>query len=114
MAKKKTPLDKIHAVGWRILLKPRELEEKTERGIILPDSVRDVEQFGEIVLQVVDVGPEAYADSRFKRPWVKAGDWVVIARHAGWRITVPTTKEDFRVINDDGIIAVVDDPDVLG
>tara|TARA_R110000803_G_scaffold210147_3_gene281223 strand:+ start:1053 stop:1322 length:270 start_codon:yes stop_codon:yes gene_type:complete len=88
------------------------MEEKTQGGLIIPDSIRDVEQYGEIVLEVLGVGPLAYKDERFMgEEWVKVGDWVVVARHAGWRIT--TSDEEYRVVNDDEIIAVVSDPDFL-
>ena len=102
----------IKAVGWRLLLKPRVMEEKTEKGIIIPDSIRDVEQFGEIVNEVIDVGPLAFCEERFQgQAWAEPGDWVIIAKHAGWRIT--TQDQEYRVCNDDEIIAVVDNPDAI-
>lgn len=102
----------LHAVGWRLLLEPRTMEEATASGIILPDKVKDIEQFGEVVNQVLEVGPLAYKGDRFNdTPWVKEGDWVVIARHAGWRIS--TQDGEFRVINDDEVIAVLDGPDAI-
>ena len=56
------------------------------------------------------VGPEAYADEkRFPSgPWCKEGDWIVMRAYSGTRIRVH--GQEFRIINDDSVEAVVDNP----
>ena len=45
-------------------------------------------------------------------PWCKEDDWVLITRYAGSRIRID--GGELRIINDDEILAVIDDPrDIL-
>ena len=55
-------------------------------------------------------GPDAYSDSeRFPNgPWCKEGDWIVMRSYTGTRIEVH--GKEFRIINDDSVEAVIEDP----
>ena len=45
-------------------------------------------------------------------PWCKEGNWVLITRYAGSRIKID--GGELRIVNDDEILAVIDDPrDIL-
>ena len=60
------------------------------------------------------MGTSCYKDKeRFPDgPWCKEGDWVLITRYAGSRIKID--GGELRIINDDEILAVIDDPrDIL-
>ena len=60
------------------------------------------------------VGPEAYKDKQKfpSGPWCKEGDWALLTRYAGSRIRIE--DGELRIINDDEIIATVNDPrDIL-
>jgi co-chaperonin GroES (HSP10) len=96
--------------GFRMLLAPLVVAEKTEGGIILPDQRRDDESAASIVACIVKMGPDCYSDTkRFPNgPWAKVGDWVIIPSYSGTHIKVKGM--DFRIVNDDTIHAVVDDP----
>ena len=69
-----------------------------------------VEEQSTIVLYVAKVGPQAYADkSRFPDgAWCKEGDFVITRAYAGTRILIHGTE--WRIINDDTVEAVVEDP----
>ncbi len=96
--------------GYRILLKPREISEKTKGGIILTDESRDAAKFSCVVSQVIDMGSDCYHDKETK--WCKVGDWVVFARYAGSRIEID--GGEVRLLNDDEVLATVQDPtDIL-
>ncbi len=41
-------------------------------------------------------------------PWCKVGDWVVFRAYSGTRMKM--YGQEFRLINDDTVEAVVDDP----
>ena len=57
----------------------------------------------------MDMGNDAYRDqSKFDEPWCKTGDYVLIERFAGARFRY--NREEYRILNDDEIICVVDDP----
>lgn len=96
--------------GWRILLKPVIIEEKTQGGIILPDSVKDVKDLATVVCQVVAMGSEAYSDVDRYGPegWAKEGDYVMIERFAGAKFK--WNNEEYRILNDDEILGITTDP----
>lgn len=94
--------------GWRILLKIQDIPEVTSGGIVLPDSVRDVAGQAAQVAQVMSLGEEAYTGERIKGVWCQKGDWVLISKFAGVRVDV--CGEEYRIINDDEVIAVTIDP----
>ena len=96
--------------GYRILCAVPEIEKKSSGGILKPfQTVRD-EELLSTVLFVVAVGPDAYKDEkRFPSgPWCQVGDFILIRPHAGSRVNIH--GKDFRLINDDGVEAVVSDP----
>jgi co-chaperonin GroES (HSP10) len=96
--------------GYRILVAPKEVEAKTATGIHLPDERVDKETDASIVFCVIRLGQDAYKDKR-KFPegaWCEEGDWVILSSYAGTRFKVQGME--FRIINDDTVLAVVDDP----
>jgi len=113
--KDKKELEKVpQPTGFRIVLFPLKLEEKTSSGIIFTDDTIEQSQITTNVCKVLAIGPDAYADkSRFPNgAWCEEGDWVLITRYAGSRIRIE--GGELRIINDDEIIAKVDDPrDIL-
>ena len=113
--KKKDELEKVpQPVGWRIVLFPLKLESKTKGGLYLIDDTVEQSQITTNICKVLKVGSDAYKDKeRYPDgPWCKEGDWVLITRYAGSRIRID--GGELRIINDDEILAVVDDPrDIL-
>jgi co-chaperonin GroES (HSP10) len=97
--------------GYRILVALPEIKETTEGGIVKPDSVLKQEEVSTMVVQVVDMGPDAYQDKeRFPNgPYCQIGDYVLIRAYSGTRFKIHG-QEVFRVINDDSVEAVVEDP----
>jgi len=87
----------------------------TKGGIYLSKQTVDRERLTTVVGYVVALGPDAYKDpNKFPEgPWCKEGDWVVFGRYAGARIQIE--GGDLRLLNDDEILALIDDPeDILG
>ena len=97
--------------GWRILVLPYRGKGKSEGGIIIPETIRDDAQIQTVVGYVFKVGPLAYKDKeKFPGgPWCKEGDWVIFARYAGSRFRIE--GGEVRILNDDEILACIDDPD---
>jgi len=97
-------------VGYRLLVTPIELEDKTDGGIFIPDDTRDRESIATVVAMVLKVGSSAYKDTaRFPDgPWCKEGDFVLIRPYQGTRVKVK--GKEFRIINDDTVEAVIQDP----
>lgn len=97
-------------VGYRLLCMVPQIEEKTAGGIIKPETLKDREGLLSTVLFVMKMGPDCYRDkARFPDgPWCKEGDFVLVRPNAGTRVKIK--GKEFRIINDDSIEAVVDDP----
>ncbi len=96
--------------GYQILVVPVEPTKKTEGGIIKPHSALDDEKISSVVGQVIRMGPDCFNDAkRFPSgPYCKTGDWVIFHAYSGTRIKV--ASQEFRLINDDTVKAVVKDP----
>ena len=100
--------------GWRMLLLPFKMNEKTKGGVLLGQETLERQQVGSQCGNVLAMGPDCYNDKdRFSQgPWCKVGDWVVFARYAGSRIEIEGWE--VRLLNDDEVLATVQDPtDIL-
>ena len=96
--------------GWKILVAMPQADEKTEGGIIKASQTIKDEEVSNICGYVLKIGPEAYKDKqRFPSgPWCEKGDWVIFRAYSGTRMVM--YGQEFRLINDDTVEAVVDDP----
>jgi co-chaperonin GroES (HSP10) len=96
--------------GYHILVAIPEIEAKYDSGIIKADSTMHYEEVLSTVFFVVKMGPDCYKDaSRFPSgPWCKEGDFVLARPNSGTRLKIH--GREFRLINDDSIEGVVDDP----
>lgn len=96
--------------GYRILCAIPEIEDTYESGLLKADQTIHYEEVLTTVLFVVDLGPDCYKDaSRFPNgPWCKKGDFVLVRPNSGTRLVIH--GREFRIINDDSVEAVVDDP----
>jgi|TARA_R100001530_G_scaffold64311_2_gene46198 co-chaperonin GroES (HSP10) len=93
----------------------------TKGGIELPDEVHERERLAINVGLVMALGPLAYQDpSKFGNPndsyenwapWCKEKDWVLFGKYAGSRLHID--GGELRLLNDDEILAVVNDPSDL-
>ena len=97
--------------GSRLLILPYRGKGKTESGIYLPDQVVERESVATVCGYVLKAGPLAYKDEeKFSSgPWCKEKDWVIFGRYAGARFKID--GGEVRVLNDDEIIAVIQDPE---
>lgn len=96
--------------GYRILCGIPDTEEKTSGGIFKADETMKFEELTTPVLFVIKIGPDAFKDEkRFPSgPWCKEGDFILTRPHAGSRVKIH--GREFRIINDDSVEAVVEDP----
>lgn len=97
--------------GYKLLCVVPDVSETFENsGIIKAESFMRSEEHGTTVLFVLKVGPDAYKDKE-KFPsgaWCKEGDFVLVRTYSGTRFKIH--GKEFRLLNDDQIDAVVDDP----
>ena len=96
--------------GYRILCAIPEIEDSYDSGILKADETMRIEEVLTTVLFVVDMGPDCYKDpQRFPTgSWCKKGDFILVRPNSGTRLVIH--GREFRLINDDSVEGVVDDP----
>jgi len=89
---------------------PEAMEEFADSGIVKSSQTIHYEEILTPVLFVVKLGPDAYKDEkRFPSgPSCKVGDFIVVRPNTGTRLKIH--GREFRIINDDSVEAVVEDP----
>lgn len=109
------PTEKSRAIpvptGWKLLCMVPDVADTFEgSSLVKASEFMKQEEIATTVLYVLKVGPDAYKDT-VKFPsgaWCKEGDFVLVRTYAGTRFKV--YGKEFRLLNDDQIDAVVDDP----
>ena len=91
-------------VGWRILVHPLEVIQRTAGGVILSDETKQKEQLVVSVGRVLQVGPLAYKRDDMGDPWCKEGDLVGYGKYAGKKMMYKSIP--LVVLNDDEVIMV--------
>jgi chaperonin GroES len=97
--------------GWRLLVLPFKMKEKTKGGLVLAETTLERQQVASQVGLVMAMGPQCYKDKeRYPEgPWCKEKDWVMFARYAGSRIKID--GGEMRLLNDDEVLATIDSPE---
>ena len=97
--------------GWRMLILPFKMNEKTKGGLYLGQDTLERQQVGSTCGLVLAMGPDCYGDKeKFPEgPWCKKGDWVIFARYAGSIIQID--GGEVRLLNDDEVLATIDNPE---
>lgn len=99
--------------GWKILCAVPDISERidgTSLDLVRPIAGMRLEETATTVLFVLKVGPDAYGDTA-KFPngaWCTEGDFVLVRTYSGTRFKI--FGKEFRLINDDQVDAVVQDP----
>ena len=99
---------------YHLLCALPEVEEEYESGLLKAGQTMHFEEVLSPVLFVMAMGPDAYKDEkRFPSgPSCKVGDFVLVRPNTGTRIKIH--GREFRIINDDSVEAVVEDPRGIG
>lgn len=96
--------------GYRILCALPEAEDKFDSGIVKSTETMRNEEVLSTVFFVVKLGPDCYKDEkRFPTgAWCQQGDFILARPNSGTRLKIH--GREFRIINDDSVEAVVQDP----
>jgi len=95
---------KVKPLKDRVLVKRVEEEEKTEAGIIIPDTAKEKPQIG----IVVAVGPgRVLKDGKVLPMEVKEGDKIVFPKYAGTEIKIK--GEEHLIMSEDEILGIVEE-----
>lgn len=94
--------------GYHILLALPKVDDTFQSGIVKSDLTVQREEISTVVGFVLAVGDDAYKDVRFKSAWCKQGDFVLVGAYKGTRFRIH--GQEFRMVNDDDVLGVVEDP----
>ncbi|MGN1140727.1 MAG: co-chaperone GroES [Oliverpabstia sp.] len=92
----------LKPLGDKVVLQYQKAEEKTQSGIILPDSAKEKPQ--EAV--VIAVGPGKDVDGKKTEMQVKEGDKVIFSKYSGTDVKIG--EEEYVIVSQDDIIAIVE------
>jgi co-chaperonin GroES (HSP10) len=97
-------------VTYHLLCALPDIDDKYESGLVKAGQTMHFEEVLSPVLFVVAMGPDAFKDAtRFPSgPSCAVGDFVLVRPNTGTRVKIH--GREFRIINDDSVEAVVDDP----
>lgn len=97
----------IKPCGFRVVVRPDALVEKTASGIVVAYENKDREQAAVQCGELVFIGPTAWKDYG-DAPWARAGDRVTFSRYAGRFIEDPDDPDTrYVLLNDEDILAVL-------
>jgi co-chaperonin GroES (HSP10) len=105
----------IKPIGHKILVKADDIETTTDSGIVLVLDEK-LERASQMRGTLVAIGPTAwqafrYVDTNGKwkngKPWALPGDRVLYSKYAGKIVEDPETEQDFVLMNDEDLVAVI-------
>ncbi|NHZ85678.1 MAG: co-chaperone GroES [Planctomycetia bacterium] len=93
---------KLKPLEDRVVVEPKEAEDKTASGIILPDTAQEKPQEA----TVVAMGPGKASDSgTIVKMTVKVGDKVLYGKYSGTEVTVD--GKDYLIMRESDILAIL-------
>ncbi|QSO46972.1 co-chaperone GroES [Alicyclobacillus mengziensis] len=92
----------VKPLADRVVVRPVDREEKTQSGILLPDTAKEKPQEGEIVA----VGPGRVEDGKRVELEVKVGDRVIYSKYAGTEVKVG--DQELLILRESDILAIVE------
>jgi chaperonin GroES len=94
---------KFRPLGDRVVLRRLKEDQKTAGGIIIPDTVKEKPQEGE----VISVGPGAFDESG-KRvvPELKPGDLVLFGKWSGSEVKID--GEELLIMKESDVLGVIE------
>lgn len=103
----------VEPKGYRILVVLHRTKKETGGGVILPDSLVDRQDQANVIAYVVAMGPDCFKDKErwpSGEPLCEVGDYILFRSYAGTRFSLQGSEEEYRILNDDAVEAVVRDP----
>ena len=93
----------LKPLGDRVVVKPKDRDQTTKSGIVLPDTATERPERG----QILSVGPGRYLDSGTRvEPDLKVGDTVLFAKYSGTEFK--NEDDDLLILSERDILAVIE------
>ena len=107
----------MQPVGWRVLIRPYTPPNTWgDSELVIADEAMESEQLLTCIGQIVAMGDQCFRavtrsgiDLSMIDPKPKVGDWVMYGTYGGQKLATKTGTK-YLVMNDDGIMGVVQDP----
>ena len=107
----------LQPVGWRVLIRPYKPKDTYgDSDFVIADEALESEELLTYVGQVVAMGDQCFKavtrsgiDMSTIELKPKVGDWVMFGTYGGQSIQMKNGTK-YLIMNDDGIMAVIDDP----
>lgn len=91
----------IRPLDDRVVVEPLEAEEKTQGGIVLPDTAKEKPQAG----KVIAVGEGKLLENGKRAPLsVKKGDRVLYGKYSGTEVSV--SSKEYLIMRESDILAI--------
>lgn len=96
--------------GYRILVKADPIETTTAGGIVLVQNEK-LEAAGQQFGTVIGIGDTCWTDAKGEDlgQWCAKGDKILFSRHAGRFVYDPDDNEEYMIMNDTDVIAVIEE-----
>uniref|UniRef100_A0A7V6CD13 Co-chaperonin GroES n=1 Tax=Thermodesulfobacterium geofontis TaxID=1295609 RepID=A0A7V6CD13_9BACT len=95
---------KIRPLNDRILVQRIEEEQRTESGIIIPDTAKEKPIMG----KVIAIGDGRLLDNGQRQPLtVKEGDKILFSKYAGTEIKIK--GEEYLIMREDDVLAIIEE-----
>jgi chaperonin GroES len=93
---------KLKPLGDRVIVLPKESEEVTKSGIVIPDTAKEKPQEGEVVA----VGPGRIEEGKRIPIDVKVGDRIIYSKYGGTEVKIE--EEEHLILRESDILAVIE------
>jgi chaperonin GroES len=93
----------IKPLGDRVVVQPKEAEEKTDSGLYIPESAQDKPQKG----TVVAIGPGRVEDGTQIDMTVEEGDEILYGKYAGTEVTLD--GQEFLIMRETDIFGIINE-----
>lgn len=91
----------VKPLADRVLVKPLDAEDRTEGGIILPDTAKEKPQEG----KVIEVGMGRFEDGKSIPMEVHKGDRILYGKYSGTEVKV--AGEEYMIMRESDILAIL-------
>jgi chaperonin GroES len=92
----------IKPLGDRVVVQPKEADEKTESGLYIPDSAQEKPQKG----TVIAIGPGRVENGTKIDMTVSEGDEILYGKYAGTEVTIE--GEEYLIMRESDIFGVIE------
>lgn len=105
---------KIHAPGYRLLIKLMPEETTSKGGIVLPDNLLDKVNQSTTFAEVIEIGPNCWHDCGGPEAWMCKPGSIIAFNKYSYKDVVYEVDESNHPIKDDNLFKIINDKDVIG